>query len=144
MTSKRIPEEEFKYIYSKVPRLCVDIIVQTSEGVILTKREIEPYKGFWHIPGGTVLNGEKLEETAKRVALEELGLEIKINKLLGILEYPEMDDEKHAVSVVYLITDFLGTPRGSYQGEEVKYFKELPENLISTQKEFLEEHLGMK
>ncbi|MDO8570301.1 MAG: NUDIX domain-containing protein [Candidatus Daviesbacteria bacterium] len=144
MIPKRIPEEEFKYIYSKVPRLCVDIIIQSDHGVILSKRMIPPFKGMWHIPGGTVLNREKLEATAKRVALEELGLDIEINKLLGLIEYPEMDDEKHAVSIAYLITDFSGTPRGSNQGKEVKFFQELPENLIPAQKEFLEEHLEMK
>lgn len=35
--------------------------------------------GFWFLPGGGVEQGESIEKAAKREALEELGLEIKIN-----------------------------------------------------------------
>ncbi|MFQ6086859.1 MAG: NUDIX hydrolase [Candidatus Bathyarchaeia archaeon] len=38
--------------------------------------------GFWFLPGGGVEQNESIEETAKREAAEELGLEIKINRLI--------------------------------------------------------------
>ena len=38
--------------------------------------------GFWFLPGGGVEENESIEEAAKREAAEELGLEIKINRIL--------------------------------------------------------------
>lgn len=144
MKPKKLPKEEFDYIYSKVPRLCVEVIIQTDQGVILTKREITPYKGMWHFPGGTIFKGEKTEDAVKRVALDELGIKVKIKRFLGIVEYLAMDDGKHCVGIAYLIDKFSGKLRGSYQGQEFNFFKKLPPELITEQKRFLTEHLGMK
>jgi len=38
--------------------------------------------GFWFFPGGGVEQNESIEETAKREAAEELGLEIRINRIV--------------------------------------------------------------
>ena len=86
MNLKRLPFEEFKSIYSKVPRLCVDLIVQKDNGIVLIKRAIEPSLGKWHFPGGTVLLGESLEDTIHRIAKEELNIKVSIEKLLGYME----------------------------------------------------------
>jgi hypothetical protein len=43
---------------------------------------IDPSNGFWFLPGGGVEQNESIEETAKREAAEELGLEIKINRII--------------------------------------------------------------
>jgi len=40
--------------------------------------------GFWFLPGGGVEQNESIEETAKREAAEELGLEIKINQIVRV------------------------------------------------------------
>ena len=63
-----LSHEDFLSIYSRVPRLCVDLIITSEEGVLLSLRAIEPYLGQWHFPGGTVYKGETIEEAAKRVA----------------------------------------------------------------------------
>lgn len=38
--------------------------------------------GFWFLPGGGVEQGESVEEATKREAVEELGLEVKFNKIV--------------------------------------------------------------
>jgi len=38
--------------------------------------------GFWFLPGGGVEQNESIEEAAKREALEELGLEMEINRVI--------------------------------------------------------------
>jgi hypothetical protein len=49
-----LPKDEYRAIYRRVPRLCVEIVIWTPEqGVLLTRREILPNVGAWHIPDGT-------------------------------------------------------------------------------------------
>jgi len=94
MGKRRLSDKEFKEIYSKVPRLTVEVIVKGPQGgVILSLRNISPCKGLWHIPGGTVYLRETLDEAVKRVAQEELGIEVEIEKLLGYIHYPSVFEE---------------------------------------------------
>jgi len=61
-----LSQKEFDDIYSKVPRLTVEVIVKNrAGGILLTKRAIEPCKGQWHLPGGTVRFGESLLEASR-------------------------------------------------------------------------------
>src|SRR6478736_6763167 len=57
-------------------------------GVLLMLRDIPPNVGAWHIPGGTVLFGERLTDAVGRVARDELGIEVTVGDLLGYIEYP--------------------------------------------------------
>lgn len=140
MKPKKLPFKEFKRIYSKVPRLCVDLVVKTKNGVVLSKRSIEPSKGMWHFPGGTVLWEEKLEDAISRVAEEEMGLEVKVEKIIETIEYLDKSPHKHTVSIAFLIKPISGSLRGSSQGEKIKYHKTIPKNIIKEQKEFIEKH----
>lgn len=133
--------EQFKSLYSQVPRLCVEVVVRTPTGIVLTKRSIEPWKGAWHIPGGTVFYQESLADAVHRIAQDELGVEVKIEKEIGSIEYPSEFEERswgHSVGIAFEASIVSGTLRGSEQGEEVAVFKTLPENLIAEQKQFLQ------
>lgn len=133
---KRLPLVEFMQIYHKVPRAAIDVVIKTEKGILLTKRAIPPYRGMWHIPGGTILFKETIRHAIKRVVDEELGVQVKVIKHLAVIEYFE-EDGRHTISNAYLAEIVKGTPRGSKQGEEIGYFKEIPENCIPKQKEFL-------
>lgn len=139
-TSRWIPKEEFDSIYARVPRITVELIVHTDAGVVLSKRSIEPCIGQWHIPGGTVYFGETLEEAVRRVANDELGVEVKVGEQIGYIEYPLMASKGYKgwpVGIVFETTIIKGELRGSAQGEEVGCFKEVPDNTIHEQAEFL-------
>lgn len=139
---KKLPKEIFEEIYRQVPRLCVEIIVDTPQGVVLTKRLIPPCVGMWHIPGGTVYIGEKLEEAVHRVASNEIGVEIDIKNVMGIIDYVGLCENSslHAVGIVFLCELKHGDRKfkGSFQAEEIEMFKTIPENTIPEQKRFLE------
>jgi ADP-ribose pyrophosphatase YjhB (NUDIX family) len=142
---KKLPYKEFKEIYSKVPLLCVDLLIENSEGFLLTKRAIDPWKGLWHFPGGTVLFGETLNECARRVAKKELGIEIEPKGFVDVLEYSIKETEepsRQAISLVFHATLKSGKIVLDEQSEEYGFFrKELPEGVISTVKEFFKEKL---
>ncbi len=140
MKPKRLSFEEFKSIYSKVPRLCVDLVVKTEKGILLTKRQIPPYLGYWHTPGGTVLLKEKISDAIQRISQDEFGSKVKIIKLLGVMEFPPDKITKHSISIVYLVKPENKNLKGSWQAEEIKYFKLLPTKIIKEQKDFLQKN----
>lgn len=137
MKIKKLPLEEFKRIYSRVPRLCVDLVIQDKRGFVLSKRDIPPAKGKWHLPGGTFYFGEKLEGAAKRIAKAETGLNIKVQKLLDVLEFSPESAVGHTVSIAFLVKPVGGKLRGSFQAKELDFFTQIPKNMIKEQEEFL-------
>ena len=142
MSVKKLPLEEFKAIYSKVPRLCVDLVIRNKDEILLTLRDIKP-AGRWHLPGGTVLHRESLEDTAKRVAKEELGIDIKIQKLLGAIDfYNDKTGLGHPVSIAFEASPIGNKIKLDSQAKKYKYFKKIPDNSFTEQKEFLEKLLS--
>jgi len=141
---KKLPYKEWLKIFSKVPRICVDLIVKSDKGIILTKRDIHPYKGYWHTPGGGIIFGEKIKQTVERVAGEELNIKVKFEKIIGGMEFKVIKNYGHILSFVCLCTPITNNLSGSDQAKEIKYFKVAPKNTIKEQKEFLIEHKFLK
>lgn len=139
-----LTKEEFDTIYGQVPRITVEVIVRTPEGVVLTKRSMEPCIGQWHIPGGTVYFGESLVDTVRRVAKDELGVTVGPGKLLGYIEYPGLLAAGYKgwpIGIVFETKVLGGELRGSDQGEEVGQFSEVPPNTIADQARFLNRYV---
>ena len=60
------------------------IITKIENGVkyiLLARRNTEPYKGFWSLPGGHIEHNETAEQAVIREIKEEIGLEFKPNFL---------------------------------------------------------------
>ncbi|MBI5358048.1 NUDIX domain-containing protein [Candidatus Amesbacteria bacterium] len=77
---QKLPYDLFLKSFELAPRVAVDLWIKNENGgVLYTKRDVEPYKGFWHLPGSFLLKGETVVECVKRLAQEELGLEINGN-----------------------------------------------------------------
>ena len=64
-----------------------------KERVLLVRRADN---GKWAVPGGYMSAGESFSEACKREVLEETGLEVSVNRLIGVytspnllLEYPD-------------------------------------------------------
>jgi ADP-ribose pyrophosphatase YjhB (NUDIX family) len=95
---------------------------------------------MWHIPGDTVLKGETLEETAKRVAKEELGVQIEVGKMLGVVEFLQGSFKNYSFQDVVLEFSariLSGEVKAVRDAEEARFFKILPKDMIEKQKEFL-------
>lgn len=139
--TKKLSKEEFDKIYQRVPRACVEVVLNTLQGIILTKRLIPPCAGMWHIPGGTIYLGEKFEEAVSRIADDELGIEINIKKMIGVIEYPKLcEGSRHAIGIAFLCEPKSKEQkfRGSCQGEDIEAFRIIPDNTVPEQKIFLE------
>lgn len=133
--------DEFKTIYSQVPRLCVDLVIRDTEGMLLSLRKIPPHQGQWHLPGGTVFFKEPIYDSVMRIAEDELGVEIRKSKFLGYIEFLHQDDYDgfdHPISLVFLCTPRAANYRTNNQAEEIKFFKTLPDKMVKEHKDFLE------
>lgn len=110
------------------PAPTVDIIIETSGGIVLIRRKNLPYG--WAIPGGFVDYGESVEHAAVREAKEETGLDVKLTGLLGVYSDPARDPRFHTISTVFT-AKAEGLPVGQDDAEEARVFKldALPEPL---------------
>ena len=74
-----------------VPRVGVGVAVIDDGKILLIKRGREPGRGLWAVPGGKVRRGERLEDAARREAMEETGLDVEIGEVLWVGEHIEAD-----------------------------------------------------
>lgn len=70
-----------------------DVVVHGGGRALLVRRAIEPFKGYWASVGGFVNPGEHPADTARREALEELGVEVSLTGILGVYAQPYREDE---------------------------------------------------
>ncbi|MFD0206391.1 MULTISPECIES: NUDIX hydrolase [Saccharothrix] len=135
-----LTRDEFDRIYGKVPRLTVEVLVRTDKGILLTRRGIEPCRGFWHIPGGTVLFGETLHDSVRRVARNELDVDVEVGDQLGVIHYPHLLAAGYRgwpVGLVFATRIAAGSPSLTEQSEQIGFFRTLPHDVIPDQAEFL-------
>ncbi len=78
--------------------------------LLLVRRDREPARGQWSLPGGRVKLGETLAEAAVREVREETGIDIDIDGLIGIAERIIRDDDG-GIEHHYVIVDFTANPR---------------------------------
>lgn len=138
-----LSDEEYDFIYSRVPRVCVDLLISNSKGeVLLTKRDIEPYKDYWHLPGGRIKFRETIDEAIKRILNGELGYDLDVtHRIIGFcqfLEEVQKGQDRHSISIVNAIQlpDDVVIKLDN-TAKDVIFFKELPYTIIPEQKEFL-------
>ncbi len=80
---------------------------------------------------------ERLEVALERICREETGLVVRVEKILGVVEYIRLGRWGHSVSIVYLVRPLKGKLRGSSQARTISFFKSLPEHTMHEVKDFL-------
>ncbi len=88
------------------PHLAVDIVLLTIEDrdlkVLTMERSAEPFAGCQVLPGGFVHPGENLDDTARRVLAEKVGLSDLAVEQLYTFSAPDRDPRGWVVSAAYL------------------------------------------
>jgi 8-oxo-dGTP diphosphatase len=76
---------------------------------------------MWVVPGGFVEEGETVEEAARREALEETGVKVKLVKLVGVYSDPKRDPRGN-ISVAFIAKPLSNKLNGDVEVEDVKWF----------------------
>lgn len=138
MKPKKLPYKKFLESFKYAPRPAVNLLVVRDDGaILLTKRKRPPFAGSWHLPGSFVLKGEALMDCVKRVAKEELGIEVRNAELVEAFDDIIGDPRGHVVDLVYRceLLGKLPTPVGDTA--EIKFFNKLPKNIGFNHRETL-------
>jgi ADP-ribose pyrophosphatase YjhB (NUDIX family) len=141
-----LPQEEFHRIFSRVPRLTVEVVIATADrGVLLALREFGPCQGLWHLPGGTVRFGEPAIAAVRRVARDELGVAVDVGALLGYIEYPSHYENglDSPVGLAFRAGVAGGMPEVGALRSQCAWFPVLPANMHEEQISFLADRLGL-
>lgn len=108
-------------------------VVEDSRGrILLTKRNKEPMKGYWVLPGGGVKFGETIEDTVKREIKEETGLDIELTSFITVYQIIKPKENQHRVIIYHKARLKGGQPRPSDDTSEIKWV--YPENAKSVEK----------
>lgn len=100
--------EQFKTVVEYTPLISIDLITMFEDKVLLGKRVNNPAKGFYFTTGGIVRKNESFLEAQKRIAKDELGIELtKEPKFIGVFEHFYDDSIFENISTHYVNHGYL-------------------------------------
>src|SRR5688572_5272594 len=77
------------FVHFADPKVTVCVLLLREDAVLLGKREMEPGKGKWCLPGGFMDYGEPMRAAAAREAREETGMEVEVGELLQATDWDD-------------------------------------------------------
>ena len=117
------------FVFYQNPKPAVGIYILNGNKVLLAKRAIDPFKGYWDSVGGFIEEGEGPRETAIRETKEETGLEIEILEIMGAGK--DKYGEQDTVVIGFVAKIKSGIPKPNDDVNELKWFNlgDLPHNI---------------
>jgi ADP-ribose pyrophosphatase YjhB (NUDIX family) len=108
------------FVFYLDPKVAVGTVIARPDGhIVLVKRAIDPGYGKWVFPGGYVDRGEEVTLAAVREAREEAGLDVRIDRLIGIYSYAG----RTPIIIVYAATVTGGELAVDEEGLEARWFE---------------------
>jgi 8-oxo-dGTP diphosphatase len=102
------------------PRLGCAGLIRRGDSVLLGKRNKEPNRGLWVLPGGGVEFCESFANTLERELLEEAGIKVDVQGVFNVYELINPPSE-HRV-IVYMNGNYRsGEPMASSDLSEVRF-----------------------
>jgi colanic acid biosynthesis protein WcaH len=122
-----IDDELFTAFLDSMPQVCVEVVLVHDGGVLVAKRANRPVEDEWFWPGSRLYKGERLETAARRVGRQELGIEVAVDRMLGVQEHfwdesaPSEDVSRHTVNVVFRVEPTAADPEITLDDQHTDY-----------------------
>ena len=113
------------YTFYDGQKICVAVVIINNNQLLLTKRGIEPFLNKWDLPGGFVEPLETPEQASIREINEELGVNVKIDKLWFFnpcVPYVYAGRQQYNCDFVYIAKIISGDPVAADDVSEFKWF----------------------
>lgn len=111
--------------YPERPIIGVGAVVVEGDRVLLVRRDSEPLRGEWSVPGGMLELGEKLRDGVRREVAEETGLDVETGEVLDVFDSIFTDTlgrtQYHYVLIDYLCWPVAGAARAGSDVSDVKW-----------------------
>jgi ADP-ribose pyrophosphatase YjhB (NUDIX family) len=107
------------YIFYLNPKVAAGVIPREGDKIWLLRRNISPGADQWTFPGGYVDLGESVPEAAVREALEETGLNVRLDGLLNVYSHANV----RIVLIAYRGSVIGGKAAPSHESREVRSFR---------------------
>ena len=91
------------FVHFPDPKVAVIGLVYHQGRVLLAKRAVDPAKGKWALPGGFMDAGEMPEAALGRELMEEVGMEIRVDRLLDIFPMTGHGATSRGIVLAYLV-----------------------------------------
>ncbi len=108
---------------------CAGALVVRGGEVLLVRRAVLPYRGWWDIPGGFLEAEEHPEHGAVREVREETGLRVRLGGLFGV--YLDRHESDPTLNLYYLARPIGGRERPADDAAALGWFGpgDLPERI---------------
>ena len=128
LTVRRVDNKERQacshcdFILYENSRPCVGVLTLDENRLLLVQRAIEPFKGYWDIPGGFLEAGEHPATGAVREVREETGLLIEPTELLGIFMDVYGPAREPTLNICYIAKPVGGQPQTGSDAAKMHWF----------------------
>jgi ADP-ribose pyrophosphatase YjhB (NUDIX family) len=131
----RLACPECDFVYFEDPKVATGVVAERNGQILLTKRNHEPKMGCWSFPSGFVDAGEDVRQAAIREALEETGIHVDIERLLGVYQ----EEGSRVIYIAFAARAGDGDPVADVESMEVRFFptSELPQLAFAHDDEIL-------
>lgn len=113
----------------------VDGVYVRNGAILLLKRNVEPFKGCWHIVGGHLEENETLKHALKREFKEETNLDVKIGEIIDARIEKTFDRTK--VIVAFVVISAEGEIKLNSESQEYGWFAKIPPNTVYDYSKYL-------
>lgn len=104
--------------------VCVDGVYVKDGKILMLRRAVNPFKGYWHVVGGHVEEDESLKEAVKREFKEETDLAVIVGNIINGRIEETFDRIK--IIVAFDVTSARGDIRLNSENDAYDWFDEVP------------------
>jgi 8-oxo-dGTP diphosphatase len=115
--------------------LCADGVYVKDGKILLLKRDVEPFKGCWHVVGGHVEEDESVRDALRREFKEETNLDVEVGGIIDGRIEKTVDRTK--IIVVLQVTSAKGEIKLNSENSEYGWFEETPPNSVCNYSKYL-------